>query len=373
MKKCEDIEQKLTAYLEGFLSGKDRGLVEEHLRDCPDCSRALDDLKRTKAMLEGLDEVEPPPWLAARIMSQINEESEAKVGFFRKLFLPLHIKIPVQALAAVCVIALSILVYHATIPDMKSIQHKLPEAQVSMQRPVDAAGPVQRPSVLKAPPAKTGRQDIRKKTGPRIEAGAAEGLKEKLQAQPSPHISPVPQDNVEFSPSMKEGAAGAAQRPETYGVKTAIPEDTINNAPSTLKGESRPAEKMKIDKNIGAGVMMKEEEAKKRIVTRSARSAPTQPPHHRIAIVSDTPPKTSRMAIEILISLGSKDINEIRLGDATVITCSIDRRNMDLLVDKLEKIGNMQGEHTPVDTQTGRIIIEISISNAGEDRSKPHD
>lgn len=373
MKKCEDMERKLTAYLEGFLSLKDKGLVEEHLRDCPDCARALDDLKRTKAMIKGLDDIEPPPWLATKIMSRINEESEAKEGLFRKLFFPLHIKIPVQALAAVCVVALSVLVYRSTMPDMKSIQHKLPEAQVSTQRPVDAGGTAQRSSVSKVPPVKNGRRDIAKKDGPGRETAAVEGQNERLRVQPSPQRSSASQKDTGLNLTEKEGGGNAARHPETHGAKTAAPEDQIKSAPYAPKAESPPAAKMIFEKNIGAGVMMKEDEAKKRVVTRSARSVPTQPPRYRIAILSDMPSKTSRMAIEILHSLGSKDINETRQGGTTVVTCDIDRRDIDVLVEKLKKIGTTQDGHAPIDTPTGRLLVEILISNTGEDPNRPRD
>ena len=117
MTKCDDIDRQLTAYLEGFLAQKDRKIVEEHLSLCAHCAEALEDLRRTRAILKAMDEVDPPPWLTERIMSQIREKEERKEGFFRRLFFPLHIKLPVQALATVFVAVLCVYVYRSTVPE----------------------------------------------------------------------------------------------------------------------------------------------------------------------------------------------------------------------------------------------------------------
>jgi hypothetical protein len=62
----------------------------------PDCLHKIEDLKRIRAILADLDEVDPhrPD---GKILSRIHEEEKTKAGIFHRLFFPLHIKIPVQA------------------------------------------------------------------------------------------------------------------------------------------------------------------------------------------------------------------------------------------------------------------------------------
>lgn len=41
MKKCKDIENNLSLYLDDVLSKEDKAAVDEHLRSCPQCAEAL--------------------------------------------------------------------------------------------------------------------------------------------------------------------------------------------------------------------------------------------------------------------------------------------------------------------------------------------
>ena len=96
-----EIRRKLSAYLDGALDTKVRAEIEAHLAECDRCRAALADLKLTLAHLKNLPEVEPPPWLTAKIMTRVQNPSGQKQGFWQRLFLPLHIKLPLEALALV--------------------------------------------------------------------------------------------------------------------------------------------------------------------------------------------------------------------------------------------------------------------------------
>jgi hypothetical protein len=96
------MKKKLSEYLDGELEAEEKAYVEEHLASCEDCSATLAELKKTLQHMSVLDEVEPPPWFAEKVMQRVKEEAE-KESFFRKLFYPLHIKLPVEAVALVFV------------------------------------------------------------------------------------------------------------------------------------------------------------------------------------------------------------------------------------------------------------------------------
>ncbi len=367
MKKCNEIERKLTAYLEGFTSGEEKDLIEGHLRDCSRCTRALEELKRTKELIGGLDEVEPPPWLTAKIMSRINEESEAKEGFFRKLFFPLHIKIPAEALAAVFVVVLSVLVYRSTMPDIKSIEHPLPEAQVSAQKPVDAGQGTVRSSVAKKVPVQSTRHDLEEKAADGREIAAAGRPNE--QVQPSPQKALVVQNNGEkFARAKKE--SGFVERQETGVAKPSVPEVRMKDASSVPKGESYLASKTKADGNVVAGTVMKEEKSKAPVM-RSAQSVESRQPRNWIIVLTDRPSETAREAKAILLSLGSKAVEENKRDNATVITGEIKVNTINELMDRLKKIGTIKKEHTLIDTSTDPVRVEIIIFGTGGDQNKP--
>ncbi|OPY71233.1 MAG: hypothetical protein A4E63_01621 [Syntrophorhabdus sp. PtaU1.Bin050] len=122
MTVCRDIQDKLTAYLEGDLTAEEKSLVEAHLASCKVCKAALIDLKKTTDLVQSLEDVEPPPWLTRKIMTLVREEAEQKGSILQKLFYPLRIKIPIQAFATVLVVVLGIYVYKATGPEIKAVQ-----------------------------------------------------------------------------------------------------------------------------------------------------------------------------------------------------------------------------------------------------------
>ena len=120
MTECKRIQEMLPAFLEGVLSPEEKKLLREHLATCQHCSAALEDLKKVVQLVQGLDDVEPPPWFAQKVMSQVRKEAERKKrGLIARLFYPLHVKVPIQALASVVIVVLALYVYRSVEPEMK--------------------------------------------------------------------------------------------------------------------------------------------------------------------------------------------------------------------------------------------------------------
>ena len=118
MNPCLEFEKRLPAYQEGLISGQDLKDLEDHLRSCETCRLALRDLNRTRDLLGRLPEVAPPPWFTQKVMARVREEAEGKRGLLRKLFYPLHIKIPLEAMASILVVILAVYVFKVNEPEM---------------------------------------------------------------------------------------------------------------------------------------------------------------------------------------------------------------------------------------------------------------
>lgn len=76
MADCPKYEDLLARYLHGESLLQDRDLLEKHLAVCPDCERLYRDVSDVERMLRDLPgkEIEPPPYLHARIMANLPEE-----------------------------------------------------------------------------------------------------------------------------------------------------------------------------------------------------------------------------------------------------------------------------------------------------------
>jgi hypothetical protein len=70
MSACRGFRELISGRLEGALDPEQEARLQAHLARCPDCVQALEELGRTLALLKDLPEVEPPPWLEARILAR---------------------------------------------------------------------------------------------------------------------------------------------------------------------------------------------------------------------------------------------------------------------------------------------------------------
>jgi hypothetical protein len=118
--ECRKIQGMLAPCLEGVVTPEQRLLVREHLSSCGECKAAMEDLKKTIALMKGLEEVEPPPWLSQKIMACVREQAETKGGILRRLFFPFHIKVPLEVFATFLIVGLVAYVYKTTTPQFEA-------------------------------------------------------------------------------------------------------------------------------------------------------------------------------------------------------------------------------------------------------------
>ena len=120
--ECKGVQEKLSAYVRGEVFSDEKRHIEQHLNSCQKCRSALEDLKNAGELVKSLEDVEPPAWLTEKIMSRVRAEEGRKRGIFRKLFYPLHVKVPIEALATVLIAVVAVYVFRAVEPEMKRAQ-----------------------------------------------------------------------------------------------------------------------------------------------------------------------------------------------------------------------------------------------------------
>jgi hypothetical protein len=140
--ECDSINERLQVYLEGMLDREEEAAVEEHLRQCESCAASLEDLGVTIQLVKGLDEVEPPPWMTHRIMTRVRAEARPKRGILDRLFRPLSVKLPIEALAVVLLGVATYYVFKAVEPEVSLVK-----------QPAGVPGK-EAPSEIKPPPLK---------------------------------------------------------------------------------------------------------------------------------------------------------------------------------------------------------------------------
>ena len=127
------MEEKLAAYIEDSLSKEEKAIIEDRLKESEEMRESLSGLRKTIQLLQGIEEVETPNWFTEKIMSRVREGTEQKKGIFERLFFPLHIKLPIQAFAAIFLVAVTIFIYRAYKPEPDTIRSNQPGIPTEQQ------------------------------------------------------------------------------------------------------------------------------------------------------------------------------------------------------------------------------------------------
>ncbi|MCS6777961.1 MAG: zf-HC2 domain-containing protein [Chloroherpetonaceae bacterium] len=121
---CRYVQQRLSAYIDGELSGFEHRIVRQHLSGCPECAAEHQGLLTTKRLISSLRAHEPPRELPERIFSAIAAEEAAlarnrSASVWERFFRPLRETLPSPRLmlsGAVAGVALAFVLAHTIAP-----------------------------------------------------------------------------------------------------------------------------------------------------------------------------------------------------------------------------------------------------------------
>jgi len=117
--KHNDIRHMLSEYLDGSLTAKNQAKIEEHLKSCSECKNVLRELQKTIEQVKSIEEIEPPVWLTQKIMTKVHAEADREKSIVQKLFYPLTIKLPLQAVAIVFLVISTFYMYQIIRPEAR--------------------------------------------------------------------------------------------------------------------------------------------------------------------------------------------------------------------------------------------------------------
>ena len=114
--ECEEVRPHLSAYVDGFLDPRIKGPVEEHVSTCKACRQSLESLQGLVQELNDLKQVKAPHDFLEQVHARMKQGPDIH-ALMKKLFLPLHVKIPYQFAAAAAMTVLIFFIIHT--PQMK--------------------------------------------------------------------------------------------------------------------------------------------------------------------------------------------------------------------------------------------------------------
>lgn len=210
---CERVQDSLSDFLEGSLPEIEQAGVTAHLAECLPCKAVKEGLEETLLLLRSLPPRQAPPDLLEGIRRRLAQEETPPEALWKKLFLPAHIKIPLEAAAA---IVLFLLVYGAQKGDLPKLFTPPPAAKM------DAAP---------AAPVATPEGNVRAVPGASsAETAPDSGSEDRAPSRGDP--APQAQSSLPVVPAQRVSTAGERVEPPA-----AAPPPPRIARPASLGGE----------------------------------------------------------------------------------------------------------------------------------------
>ncbi len=348
---CKEMETRLAGLIDGALDEGERERVEAHLKSCEGCRRALEELKASDALVKRLEVAEPPPWLKTRVMARVREETQGRQSVLRKLFFPLHIKVPIQALATVLIAVVAWNVYRTGETDFRQAA----PPPVAVQEARRAETPQE-----KATPG----EGVKKEEGP-------ESREKKTFAPPATGEVLAERKDEPARVAAKADAVGAARLPEEAPGKVAASKDEEKPESSgafarrdSARGmaASEPQRKQKTLKApLGAapGEAAKGEGAPASAPMRSA-TLPARPDLDISVCVKD-PIGAADRAEETLRKIGARSIERSTREGRVTLTARIRPEDLEALREKLASLGPVRESAAAAPRPGVPLVVQLEI------------
>ena len=327
---CHETRDLLSALLDEALEAHERAEVEAHLAGCPDCRRELEGLRSTVSVLSRVEHARAPMAFVDKVMGEAYPASwYRKLG--RLVFLPLSVKLPIEAGAVVVIALLGVYLLQST-PELKDAAR--PDA------PAIASRPAESPATSPAPTSPGPVPAPSKERAATLEGGPAPDRERPNVARPAEEAqapAETRQDHLS-GPPIREPAEPAA--PAARSV-----------APKALDSREGSADRVEGDK-------------------KSAPAAAPAPPSVLSAKQQIAPPTVSGMvtvkdraqaerALADLISrTGARETGRRLDGNAVVVDVVVPQGSYAAFKRELAGLGSVRLEGEPAEVPP---VVRISI------------
>jgi len=341
---CHDVTNRFSDLRDGHLRGEELVELERHLATCLACRQEWVEFQKAIDALRDLGAVEPDPGFAARVRA-ITETPPWHRRWARWLFMPWHIKLPLEAVALVLLAIGAVFIYRRT-PEMRQV--------------------VEQPVVRQAPtPMESDRRDAT-----RIKGSVA---REEQGVKLGRPVAPPPTRALDPSVSQPPPQAGAdveqsgrlipGQGPSPEMILPAAPSPPMGRvararrelddlAPTFSRQEGRPIERLE----SGAS-------------RESPAQAPAQPAPTPFRIMSLWAPDVAAAAERVrgwALQAGGRLLDTPATGESTpsgqrILSLIIPVQAVPRLDALLAELGQVFGKELAVPT-SNEVVVSLTIS-----------
>jgi hypothetical protein len=360
--RCVEARKRLSDYIDGILPAEEDALVRSHITVCPQCRAALSELEKTVAHLRNLEEVEPPAWLTQEVMAKIKEERRTEKGIWKKLFHPLYIKLPLEAVAAVLIAATALYLYTMNGGELKITgsrplqvgEQSVPTENKASTRSAGTAGKTSRRELKNAPQKEPAAVAL--PHAPQAENEAASTPEESAESAPKHKVFASPKGVVPGppaqapSPAAKKSAAPTGAAAEYGGAVT----------PHATKEEAHvmrvvPSEKEAVTQGSTQGYALQKAED-------AASSSRVAGEAVSFTLEVDDPVRAAEDFKKAVARLGGRIIATQAMQNGEVLTADLESQRIGKLFGELKTMGKIKQKEPPAGLKEGTITVRIEIS-----------
>jgi hypothetical protein len=302
-------------------------------------------LRMSDERVRSLEEVEPPTWLKTRVMARVRAEAEQKEGFLQKFFYPLHIKVPIQALATVLIAVVAWNVYKTGEPEFRQV----------------------------APPLTTVRDVPQVQAPPEPSAGIAKrdespAAREKKAFAPPP--VPGQQPALQRAATVREETTADAEKPleRLEAAKRSAEPPKDEDARRGTGAADRVAEAPALDqkqKSMKAPVGAVAKEAGKQEAPSAASpmlsAAVSQQPELEITLPVRDPRAAANEVETILKQVSAQAVERQAREGRVILTARIKTERLEALRERLKSLGPVQESVHAAPRPGASLTVRIEI------------
>jgi hypothetical protein len=212
---CERVQDRLSEFLEGSLPEIEQAGVTAHVAECLRCKAMKEGLEETLLLLRSLPPRQAPPELLEGIRRRFAQEETPPTAHRKKRFLPAHIKIPLEAAAA---LLLFFLVYSAQKGDLPKLISPPPAVKTDAGGAASVETPERKVRTApEAPAAETAPESVSEGRAP-SRGDSASGRSARSERKPPRTASSTPaapraQASLPAVPAQRVSTAGERVEP----------------------------------------------------------------------------------------------------------------------------------------------------------------
>ncbi len=315
---CSTLQQKLAEYADGSLNPYEMKQIEKHIAACEKCRSYVSELTRTIEALKGLDEIPSPPWLTQKVMQKIRAEAGPKKRLIRKLFFPLHIKLPLEAVATLLIAGAAVLIMKSLGPDLQPLSILTEKPPVQTLPTANETLPKDEPSTTL--PDRKAEQTPSPAVRQKGEPSSRQPRVPDQQARPAPPVPAAPVPPAPIARSFEAGKSLDEAEHEEQRQKAAS-----SSARSMLSAEKKSSEMPS--------------------VTLQARDIE----------------KVTQEIVTALPTFGSTLLTADKHTTGTTLTIHIDPSHLDALMEQLKRIGRVKDPWPDIRKNSGNKLNIIII------------